>query len=62
LAAGQTEQVLFNIPKKHLYSINEQGKPVLLKGQYSVIVGNASPGNRSETLGAAKPQIAKFVI
>ncbi|MEI8649253.1 hypothetical protein P4S73_17425 [Paraglaciecola sp. Hal342] len=54
--------MLFNIPKKHLYSINEQGKPVLLKGQYSVIVGNASPGNRSETLGAAKPQIAKFVI
>lgn len=62
LAPGQTERVSFSMPKKQLYSINAQGKPVLLKGEYRVTVGNASPSKRSETLGAAKPQIAKFDI
>lgn len=62
LAPGQTERVSFSMPKKQLYSINAQGKPVLLKGEYRVTVGNASPSKRSEVLGAAKPQIAKFDI
>ncbi|MBQ4828476.1 glycoside hydrolase family 3 C-terminal domain-containing protein [Alteromonas sp. MMG017] len=62
LAPGQTEQVSFTVSKKQLYSINAKGKPVLLEGDYHVIVGNASPGKRSEILGAAKPQIAKFVL
>jgi beta-glucosidase len=33
---------------------------VLLKGDHQIIIGNASPGKRSEDLGAVKPQVASF--
>lgn len=62
LPPGASRTINFNVPRKHLYSINAQGDAVLLKGDYEVFIGNASPGKRSAELGAAAPQIAEFSI
>ena len=60
LAKGEEKEITFTVPNKQLHAINDKGERVLLKGDYEVIIGNASPGKRSAALGAVKPQVATF--
>ena len=56
LPKGETQKVAFTLSPEELMVVNEEGKKVWRKGDYKIVVGNASPGAFSESLGAAKPQ------
>ncbi|MCX7986439.1 MAG: glycoside hydrolase family 3 C-terminal domain-containing protein [Bacteroidales bacterium] len=47
-------KVEFDIPIEKLYSIDDQGNKILLKGQYKLFVGGACPLARSIELGASQ--------
>jgi len=54
LKSQEEKQVVFEIPVEKLASIDDQGKKVLLKGQYKFYVGGSTPFERSVELGAPK--------
>lgn len=56
LPKGASKKVAFTLSPEELMVVNEEGKKVWRKGDYKIVVGNASPGAYSETLGAAKAQ------
>lgn len=60
--AGQTVTVNLTINRNDLYTYDEIGKKQLLKGKYTIIAGNASPGKRAIELGAATPVYANFEV
>ncbi|WP_421918534.1 glycoside hydrolase family 3 C-terminal domain-containing protein [Marinifilum sp.] len=55
IGAGETTSVNFTIDKKMLSQIDINGQAVLLKGQYQIYIGSASPSKRIEKLGGASP-------
>jgi beta-glucosidase len=57
----ETREVKWLIKAKDLQLIDERGEPFFKDGKYKVLVGNASPGKRSEELGA-KMLAATFVL
>ncbi|WP_430931675.1 glycoside hydrolase family 3 C-terminal domain-containing protein [Saccharicrinis sp. 156] len=62
LKKGEQKQIAFSIPPEQLKVVNEMGKKVWRKGQYKIVVGNASPGKLSVDLGAAAPQEVMVVL
>lgn len=52
LKAENSVEVDFEISAEDLKLVDENGEKKYFKGQYEVIVGTASPGKRSEDLGA----------
>ena len=56
LKPGASEQLKFTITPDMLTLINEKGESVLQPGDYKISIAGSLPGNRSETLGAAKAQ------
>ncbi|TAD85110.1 MAG: hypothetical protein EAY75_11865 [Bacteroidetes bacterium] len=49
---GATNQVSFSIPYNEFSYINSKGEKVQHQGKATLTVGNASPGQRSQELGA----------
>ena len=56
LAKGGKQTVSFTVAPEDLMIINELGQKEWRKGEYKIVVGNASPGDLSVKLGAAQPQ------
>ncbi len=52
IEAGTTQKISFELNPDNLKLVDEDGESKLFKGDYEVIVGTASPGARSEALGA----------
>ena len=55
LEPGAVAEVEFNLSSDAFRQVDQHGKRVWLPGRYTLIIGVASPGARSEALGAAKP-------
>lgn len=51
LKKGVSTSVSFNLNASDLEQFNEEGKPEVLPGEYTVHIGNGSPGERSRELG-----------
>jgi len=49
---GESSNVTFSIPYQKFAYFNNQGEEIQHKGKATVTIGNASPGERSEQLGA----------
>jgi len=62
LRPGQSRTVTFTIAPEMMSLINENGESVLEPGDFRVLVGGCSPGNRGPALGAAKPAQAVFNV
>jgi len=58
---GSTE-VEFKLHAEAFKQVDEQGRRVWLPGSYTIVVGAASPGARSEALGAPKPEAATLTL
>lgn len=56
LKKGEKKILSFTLNPEDLKVTDEVGEKVWRKGDYKIIVGNASPGSRSVELGAADPQ------
>jgi len=52
LKKGENTVVTFSIPYQEFAYINSEGEKIQHKGKATVTIGNASPGERSEQLGA----------
>jgi beta-glucosidase len=52
LGVGSGTEVSFKLDRRALEQFNDAGMPLVLPGQYKVYVGNCSPGERSQELGA----------
>jgi len=50
---GEHEEVEFMVKPEMFYYIDEEGNSIRHKGKAKLIIGNASPGSRSEALGAS---------
>lgn len=55
LTAGEYARLHIKLPASELVRVNMAGDRVALKGQYRLIVSNALPIARSQTLGASPP-------
>ena len=55
LASKQSRKINFTLTPDELQMIDENGNFIFVPGSVKIIVGGASPGKRSEELGAAKP-------
>ncbi|HEY2722684.1 MAG TPA: glycoside hydrolase family 3 C-terminal domain-containing protein, partial [Chitinophagaceae bacterium] len=62
LAAGQSQKVSFTLTPDLLAVIDKNGNSIFAPGKVKIIIGDSSPGNRSEELGAAKPAEAELVL
>ena len=62
LKKGEKRNLSFTIQPEDLMVTDEDGEKVWRKGEYRVIVGNASPGARSLELGAALAQEAMITL
>ncbi|MEM9986606.1 MAG: fibronectin type III-like domain-contianing protein, partial [Bacteroidota bacterium] len=58
LKQGEEQSLSFALGPDELRVIDQEGVAQWRKGQYKVVVGNASPGELSIRLGAAVPQTA----
>lgn len=56
LKKGERKTVSFTIAPEQLKFVNEKGEKIWRKGDYKIVIGNASPGDLSVKLGAAVPQ------
>lgn len=62
LKAGESQKVEFTISPEMLSLITDEGDSLIEPGEFLVTVGGASPGPRSQALGAAKPAEARFTV
>ncbi len=60
LAANESKEVKFTITPDMLELINDEGKAVLEKGEFTIWAGSAVPTERSKALGA--PEAVKAVL
>lgn len=54
LKAGETRKVTFTLTPEHLSFADDKGARIENAGNYTIWIGGALPGKRSEALGAAK--------
>ncbi|PKQ64286.1 glycosyl hydrolase [Labilibaculum filiforme] len=59
---GETKKVEFEIDTKKLAQISEEGKEVVVKGQYKIMVGGSSPIQDMSKLGSVKLIEDVFVV
>ncbi len=62
LPAGQETTIEWSLPTHKLGLVNEFGQPALAPGEYELIIGDCSPGRRTEELGASAPVKQRFWI
>lgn len=62
LAPGEKTTVTFDVPKKQLMSVLEDGSKELLKGEYTIFVGGNAPDARSIELTGKAPMEAKITF
>ena len=60
LKAGESKNVEFAVTPEVLQSINDNGKTVLLSGDYHIYIGGSTPTKRSADLGM--PKYAEAVL
>lgn len=61
LKAGETKTVEIELTKDAFVLFDEEGKPVVHKGEYTVFVGSQLPGDRSTALTGKKPLEIKML-
>jgi len=59
---NESQIVKFTITPEMLNLVNDKGEPVLEPGDFKISIGGSLPGNRSETLGAAKAQQVTLTV
>ncbi len=62
LAAGKRAEVEFNLGEAALLQVDAEGHRVRVPGDYTIVVGSASPGPRAGALGAPAPVTAKLTL
>jgi beta-glucosidase len=62
VSPGASETVTFVLGPEELAVVDEAGREVVEEGRYRLLVGGASPGSRSVTLGAPKPAEATLTV
>jgi beta-glucosidase len=62
LRPGIVSEVDFHLPSDVFLQVDEHGRRVWRPGRYTILVGAASPGARSEALGAPKPVSAVVTL
>lgn len=62
LPAGREKTIVWSLPVEKISLIDESGNPTLQPGEYELIVGCCSPGQRAEDLGAPTPVRQRFRI
>ncbi|GAB4579482.1 MAG: glycoside hydrolase family 3 C-terminal domain-containing protein [Anaerolineales bacterium] len=62
LNPGESRELHFTITPEMMSFINDQGKLSLEPGTFRLEVGNCSPGQRGQALGASNPLKAKFCV
>jgi len=62
LGPGESKKVAFEITPKLIQMVNDEGKRVIEKGMFKVILGSACPAQRSVDLGAAQPVEAVYNV
>ncbi len=62
LKKGASQSVKFAVKSDDLMFVNENGEHAWRKGEYTIVVGNASPGARSVAIGASVPQEAVVAL
>jgi len=55
LTPGENKKVTFEITPKLMQMVDDEGKRVIEKGEFKIIIGSACPAQRSVDLGAAQP-------
>ncbi len=60
--AGQETTIEWSLPAEKMSLIDESGYPTLPPGEYELIIGGCSPGQRGEDLGAPTPVRQRFWI
>lgn len=62
IKAGESKKMKFEIGPSAMQIVNEQGKRLIEKGKFKLIVGGAAPVARSVGLGAQHPLEAVFAL
>jgi beta-glucosidase len=62
LAAGASKSVSFTLTPEHLAALDDEGRPFLEPGRFTLTLGSASPGPRAQALDAPEPQTATFEL
>ena len=62
LTPGENKKVTFEITPELMQMVNDEGKRVIEKGEFKVILGSACPVQRSVDLGAALPVEAVYNV
>lgn len=62
LEAGESREVTFTLGAETMHFFDDEGQSVLEPGQFRLVVGGCSPGQRGVDLGAPVPQTAEFQV
>lgn len=62
LNPGENVKAEFNLLKKDVMIVNDEGLEALYPGKYKITIGFCSPGKRSEKLNQTKFEVADFSI
>jgi len=54
LAPGESKRVVFEITPELMEIVNEEGKRIIEKGEFKIVVGGSSPSARNVALGSSK--------
>jgi beta-glucosidase len=60
--AGKSVEVSFTIPPEAMALVQEDGSSVVEPGEFRVVIGSCSPGDRGVALGSPKPVEASFTV
>ena len=62
LQTGASQKISFDITPEMLTLVDASGATIFQPGKVRVIIGDSSPGGRSDQLGAAKPSEAILTL
>jgi len=62
LMPGQSARLTFRLTSEQMQLVDDNGRPVLPRGDVTLFIGGSLPGGRSRELGAATPVEAVFQI
>jgi beta-glucosidase len=62
LEAGESKTLEFTLTPEKMMLVDDDGKLQLESGSFRIEIGGASPGTRSQALGASRPVSAEFTL
>ncbi len=62
LKPGEMQTVVFKVTQEMLELVNEEGKPLLEKGDFTLTVSGSAPTQRAIDLGASSPVSAQLTV